>query len=334
MSSPRGLVVGAVFHASKELNELRKSQSIAFMQSKTRAEFFEDLKTKYKDVTSIYLGYHGAPVVGPFNKEFIDRLPDSVKFLCYNAAGYDGVDIDSCTARGIRVSNTPAAVDAATADIAVILILSTFRNTTQSEKNLREGRWKHGVALGNDPEEKVLGILGMGGIGKAVAKRMAGFDMKIQYHNRTRLTPEVEKQYNATYVDFDTLLRTSDCIYVSVPLNKATYHLLDAPQFAIMKDGAIVVNTARGKVINEAAMVGALETGKLAAVGLDVFEGEPDVIHPGLLTHPRSVLLPHIGTGTKETMYKMEVVCLNNFEAALVSNTLVNPIPEHKKFFQ
>lgn len=144
--------------------------------------------------------------------------------------------------------------------------------------------------MGTDPEGKVLGILGMGGIGKAVAKRMLGFDMKIQYHNRSRLDAEgkgickvfeiyvayiplvVENQFNATYVDFETLLRTSDILFVSVPLSKATYHLLDTPQFSMMKKGAILVNTARGAVIRESALVRALESGKLLAVGLDVFE--------------------------------------------------------------
>ncbi|KAI9479548.1 D-isomer specific 2-hydroxyacid dehydrogenase [Zychaea mexicana] len=329
--SPRGLIVSVINHATKELDELCEKQAIAYSQSKTRDQFFEDCKTKYSKVEVVMIGNS---TVGPYDKEFVDNLPSGVKLITYHAAGYDGLDVEACTARGIRVSNTPTAVDAATADVACLLILSAFRNSTQAERNLREGRWRHGVTMGNDPEGKTLGILGLGGIGKAVAKRMAGFDMKIQYHNRTRQSPEVEKQYNATYVDFETLLRTSDCIFVSIPLNKATYHLLDSPQFTMMKDGVVIVNTARGKVINESALVNALENGKVSAVGLDVFEGEPKVIHPGLLAHPRSVLLPHIGTYSQETMYKMDVVCLQNFEAALTSNTLVNPIPEHKHLFQ
>lgn len=236
------------------------------------------------------------------------------------------------------------------------------------------GRWRHGVPFGNDPEGKTLGILGMGGIGKALAKRMLGFDMKIQYHNRTKLDAEgteemhklwytlgnstatdylvcvVENKYQASYVDFDTLLRTSDCIFISVPLNKSTYHLIDGPELAKMKDGVIIVNTSRGKVIREASLSRALETGKVAAAGLDVFEGvselffltpslsnldlkEPDVIHPGLLSHPRCTLLPHVGTNTQETMHAMEVVCLNNFETALTKGTFINPIPEQKHLF-
>ncbi|KAI9246474.1 D-3-phosphoglycerate dehydrogenase [Phascolomyces articulosus] len=330
-SSPRGLIVGFVAFATKELDELRNKVPIAYLESKTRDEFFEDCKTKYKTVEVLILDYSH---IGPFDKEFVNYLPASVKFIVLPVAGYDWLDVDACTARGIRVSNTPSAVDAATADTACILILSAFRNSSQAERNLRQGCWRHGVRLGNDPEGKILGILGLGGIGKAVAKRMNGFDMKIQYHNRTRQASEVEHQYNATYVDFETLLKTSDCIYVSVPLNKTTFHLLDSPQFAMMKDGVIVVNTARGKVINESALVNALENGKVSAVGLDVFEHEPDVIHPGLLTHPHSTLLPHIGTSTKESEHMMEVVYLRNFDAALTKDTLVNPIPEHKHLFE
>ncbi|KAG2220753.1 hypothetical protein INT45_012246 [Circinella minor] len=269
--------------------------------------------------------------------------------------GYDYLDIDTCTARGIYVSNTPSAVDAATADTGCLLILSAFRNASQAERNLRKGRWSNGVSLGHDPEGKTLGILGLGGIGEAVDKRIHGFDMRIQYYNRTCQALEskpssissphitannvfmapytIEEQYHATYVDFQTLLKTSDCIYVSVPLTKATFHLLDSPQFAMMKDGVIIVNTSRGKVINESALVNALEYGKVAAVGLDVFEQEPEVIHPGLLSHPHSTLLPHIGTSTKESMRKMELVVLKNAEVALTLNTLITPIHEHKQFF-
>ncbi|KAI9318503.1 hydroxyacid dehydrogenase [Dichotomocladium elegans] len=333
-SSPRGIIVGSFQHAAKELDEFALKHGAVYSKAKTREEFFEECKTRFRGAIAAAILYEAYPTVGPFDKEFIDHLPKSLKYLHYNAAGYDFVDVDACTARGIYISNTPGAVDAATADVACLLILSCFRRASQFERALRKGTWRGDVPFGNDPEGKTLGVLGMGGIGKAVVRRMLGFEMKIQYYNRTRLTPEVENKYHATYVDFDTLLRTSDCIFISVPLNKATYHLIDAPQLAKMKDGVIIVNTARGKVVNEAALADALDSGKVAAAGLDVFEGEPDVIHPGLLRHPRSTLLPHIGTNTLETAYKMEMVCLGNFEAALTKDSLLTPIPEHRQFFQ
>ncbi|KAG2216164.1 hypothetical protein INT45_001602 [Circinella minor] len=224
-------------------------------------------------------------------------------------------------------------VDAPTADTAVYLILATLRNTMQYHENVRQGKWNHGVLRGNNPEGKTLGILGMGGIGKALAKRMRGFDVKIQYYNRNRHTMEVEKKYDANYVSFETLLQTSDIIFISVPLNSSTYRLLDKPQFDMMKQGVFIINTARGPIIHENALVSALETGKVAGAGLDVYEKEPN-IHPGLLSHPRCVLLPHISSQTEESLYNMDRETMKNMEAALLYNTLLTPISEHKQFFQ
>ncbi|CAO3594026.1 unnamed protein product [Absidia cylindrospora] len=263
----------------------------------------------------------------------VNQLPSSLKWIVFCAAGYDYIDVGACAARKIMVSHTPTAVDNATAGIAALLILNCCRNAHQAAQNLRQGAFRHGVSMGLDPEGKTLGLLGMGGIGKAIAKRMSGFEMNIIYHNRTRLSIEVEKQYNVTYVDFETLLKTSDILSVSVPLNKQTTHLLSFREFAMMKKGVIVVNTARGKVINETALVQGLETGKVLSAGLDVYEEEPKV-HPGLLTHPRCVLLPHIGTFTNESQKKMEDLVLDNLVAALTKNTLLTPVPEHKSFFQ
>ncbi|KAI7858753.1 hypothetical protein BDC45DRAFT_543640 [Circinella umbellata] len=304
---PCALIVGFISHTIEELNTLHEKLSIDFLQSKSRQELFDDCKTKYKNVEVLLLD---SSCIGRFDKEFVDRLPSSIKFITLPTAGYDYLDIDACTARDIYVSNTPSTVDAvkfSTADTGCLLILSAFCNASQAERNLRKGRWSNGVSLG---------ILGLGSIGKAVTKGIHGFDMRIQYYNRT-----LEEQYHATYVEFETLLKTSDCIYVSVPLAKATFHLLDSPQFAMMKDDVIIVNTTRGKVINESALVNALEYGKVVPVGLD----EPEVIHPGLLSHPHSTLLPDIGTSTKESMRKMELVVLKNSEAALTLNTLITP---------
>ncbi|KAI9479546.1 D-isomer specific 2-hydroxyacid dehydrogenase [Zychaea mexicana] len=331
---PQGLIVGQLICADQEkFDGLMERLDIQIATSKTRTQLFADFAEKYKNVKAVYLSIFCAKNFGPFDKEFIEQLPKSAKYICYAMAGYDLLDVAACTARNIYVSHVENMVDAPSADIAVYLILASLRNATQYIHNVREGRWKHGVPLGNDPEGKTLGILGMGGIGKALAKRMRAFDMNIQYNNRRRLDPEVEAKYDATYVTFDNLLRTSDVIFVSVPLNDSTYHLLDAPQFAKMKSGVIIINTARGPIISEDALVAALETGKVAAAGLDVFEKEPD-IHPGLLAHPRSTLLPHIASSTKESLYNMDLATMKNMEAALVRDTLLTPIPEHKHMFE
>ncbi|RCH87044.1 hypothetical protein CU098_009486, partial [Rhizopus stolonifer] len=242
-------------------------------------------------------------VIGPFDAELVSHLPEATKYIVYLGAGYDSINVEACAKRQIMVSHTPLAVDDATADIAAILILNCCRNVMAASENLRQGRWRNGVRMGIDPQNKVLGIIGAGGIGRTLAKRMSGFDLKkVQYYNRSRLSEELEKEYNLHYVDFETLLKTSDIISVHCPLNASTTHLISYKEFTLMKDNVIIVNTARGKVINEAALVNALERGKVLSAGLDVFEEEPKV-SPGLLAHPRSVLLPHIGTFTNEKEY-------------------------------
>ncbi len=155
------------------------------------------------------------------------------------------------------------------------------------------------MSLGHDPEGKTLGILGMGGIGSALAHRAVAFDLKVQYHNRQPITPE-SNPTNARYVPFETLLRTSDVISVHLPLSNATRHLIGSKEFAMMKDGVVIVNTARGSIIDEQALVDAVEGGKVFGAGLDVYEMEPKV-HPGLLNSGKVVLLPHIGTATFQT---------------------------------
>jgi glyoxylate reductase len=169
---------------------------------------------------------------------------------------------------------------------------------------LPPGKWRGNFALGHDPKDKVLGILGMGGIGSAVAHRARAFGMKIQYHNRHQLPPT--KEAGAKYVSFDELLRTSDVLSLNLALNASTRHIIDKEQFAQMKDGVVIVNTARGPLMDEAALVEALKSGKVWTCGLDVFEEEPK-IHPGLLECERAVLLPHVGTGTFETQVSFDM---------------------------
>jgi len=174
----------------------------------------------------------------------------------------------------------------------------------------------------------MLGILGMGGIGQAVASRARAFGMKIQYHNRNRL-PE-EQEQGAQYVSFDDLMKTSDVLSLNLALNESTRHIIAKPQFDIMKDGIIIINTARGPIMDEAALVDALDSGKVFSAGLDVFEEEPRV-HLGLMENENVVLLPHIGTATWETQKSMELLVLDNLKSAIEGKGLLTPVPEQKK---
>jgi glyoxylate reductase len=200
---------------------------------------------------------------------------------------------------GIQVSHTPQAVNAATADIAIFLMLGALRRIHIPYTAIRASKWRGpSPQLGYDPQHKILGILGMGGIGREVAARARAFGMTIQYHNRSSLSPELEK--GAKYVSFEELVKTSDVLSLNCSLRKETVEIIGRKEFEQMKRGVIIINTARGKLIDESALVDALDSGKVFSAGLDVYEEEPKV-HEGLLNNPNVVLLPHIGTSTWET---------------------------------
>lgn len=208
-------------------------------------------------------------------------------------------------------------------------MLGALRRVSTPFLNVRQGNWRgKNFGLGHDPKNKVLGILGMGGIGSAVATRAKAFGMSIQYHNRNRL-PE-EKEQGAKYVSFEELIKTSDVLSLNLALNASTRHIISKPQFDQMKDGVVIVNTARGPIIDEAALVQALNSGKVFSAGLDVFEEEPK-IHPGLLENENAVLLPHIGTATWETQKEMEILVLDNLRSAVEGKGLLTQVPEQKK---
>ena len=211
---------------------------------------------------------------------------------------------------------------------ALFLMLGALRRVTIPFTAVRKGEWRgKGFGLGHDPKKRVLGILGMGGIGRAVATRARAFGMSIQYHNRSRLPADQED--GAKYVSFEELLRTSDVLSLNLALNASTRHIISKPQFDMMKDDVVIVNTARGPIIDEAALVDALNSGKVGAAGLDVFEEEPK-IHPGLLQNENAVLLPHIGTATWETQKDMELLVLDNLRSAIEGKGLLTRVPEQR----
>ncbi|EMF13096.1 hydroxyisocaproate dehydrogenase [Sphaerulina musiva SO2202] len=324
------LLIGKITHARKEWEALSSLLQLKEYESGTREDFISRCKKgEYDDVVVIYRSNDSTVVTGPFDKELIEALPKSLKYITHNGAGYDNIDVPAATDRNIEISSTPIAVDEATADVALFLLLGALRRITIPFTNVRKDEWRgSNFTLGHDPKNKVLGILGMGGIGSAVAKRAKAFGMTIQYHNRNRLSEE--KEQGAKYVSFDELLQTSDVLSLNLALNPSTRHIIAQAEFEKMKHGIVIVNTARGPIIDEAALVDALQAGKVYAAGLDVFEDEP-AIHPGLLDDERVVLLPHIGTATWETQKEMEVLVLENLKAAVEGKGLITQIPEQKK---
>ncbi len=248
----------------------------------------------------------------------IARAPQ-LKVVANIAVGYNNVDVPACTARGIKVTNTPGVLDDSTADLAFALMLSTARRITEVESYIRKGEWtgwKLKQWLGVDVHHATLGIIGMGRIGQAIAKRAAGFDMKVIYHNRKRVSPEIETRVNAAHMSMDELLAQSDFIVLQMPYSPDTHHLIGAAQLAKMKPTAILINSTRGGVVDDKALIHALKTGVIRAAGLDVFEGEPK-LDRGFLELKNVVLTPHIGSSTEATRRAMAMTAAQNLVAAL-----------------
>jgi gluconate 2-dehydrogenase len=234
--------------------------------------------------------------------------------------GCNNIDIPACTRRRVMVTNTPGVLDDTTADLAWALLMAAARRVAEGDAYVRRGDWKIGFEmmanLGTDVHNATLGIIGMGRIGQAIAKRAGGFDMRVLYHNRNRIPEADEKRLGATRVERDQLLAESDFIVVMVPYSPAVHHLIGAAEIAKMKRTAILVNTARGGVVDDAALVDALKSGRIAGAGIDVFEGEPK-LNPGYLGLANAVLTPHVGSATRATRMLMCETAAANLTAAL-----------------
>ncbi|KAH8428143.1 D-mandelate dehydrogenase-like dehydrogenase [Aspergillus melleus] len=329
-TKPKVLLLGRIVHAHKTWESLGEIAELIQPTATNRDEFLQECRDgKLDGVVAAYRTFDSVSITGLVDEEIVNALPSSLKYLAHCGAGYDQVDVHACSARNppLRVSNVPTAVDDATADVNMFLIIGALRNFNTGMQALREGKWRGQPApiLGHDPEGKVLGILGMGGIGRNLKRKAEAFGMRVIYHNRRPLTEELAA--GAEYVSFEDLLATSDVISLNLPLNKNTRHIISKPQFDQMKDGVVIVNTARGAVIDEVALVNALDSGKVYSAGLDVFEEEPK-IHPGLVRNPNVLLVPHMGTWTVETQTAMEEWAIGNLRLALEVGKLKSPVPE------
>jgi glyoxylate reductase len=249
------------------------------------------------------------------NEELLRTAP-RLRITANVAVGYDNIDVDACTKRGVVATNTPGVLDDTTADFAWTLLMAVARRVAEGELLARSGSWKGwnlDQLCGADVWGKTLGIVGFGRIGRAVARRASGFQMKVIYTDAVRAPEDVEKSVNAEFRPMDALLAEADFISLHVPLLPETHGLFGAPKFSRMKPTAFLINTSRGPVVDEAALVAALENKKIAGAALDVFENEP-FIHPGL-KRPNVVLTPHLASASLETRTKMAVMAANNVVA-------------------
>ncbi len=250
--------------------------------------------------------------------------------ICANmAVGYNNFDVPAMTAAGVLATNAPDVLTETTADFGFALLMATARRVTESEHYLRAGkwtRWAYDMFSGGEVHGSTMGIIGMGRIGQGIAKRGAlGFGMNVIYHNRSRLDAATEQACRATYVSKEELLKTADHVVLVVPYSKASHHTIGAAELALMKPTATLINIARGGIVDDAALARALREKRIAAAGLDVFEGEPKV-HPDLLTVPNVVLTPHIASATVGTRRAMAMLAADNLISFLVHGKPLSPI--------
>jgi glyoxylate reductase len=254
-----------------------------------------------------------------------------LRIIANYAVGYNNIDIVEASKRKIPVTNTPDVLTEATADLTFGLLISVARRIVEADDYLRAGEfrgWAPELMLGADVHGKVLGIIGMGRIGQAVARRASGFNMKVLYFDVQRLPAEVERGLSVQYRELKELLRESDFVSIHVPLNEKTHHLISAAELQMMKDTAYLINAARGPIIDENALVEALKNKEIAGCALDVYESEPDIT-PELLRMPNTVLMPHIGSASVEARTKMALMAAENTIALLIEDrrppNVVNP---------
>ena len=261
--------------------------------------------------------------------EVMDAAGEGLRIIANMAVGYDNVDVKAAGERGVVVTNTPGVLDETTADVAFMLLLAAARRLGEGERLLRAGKWEWWgprQLRGRDVWGKTLGIIGFGRIGQSVARRAKGFGMEIVYHNRSR-KEEAEQELGARYVELDELLETADFVSIHTPLTDETTHLIGAEELQRMKREAVLVNTSRGPVVDEAALADALADRSIFAAGLDVYEEEPEV-HPKLMELENVVLAPHIGSASVETRDKMAALAAENLAAVLLGEEPKTPVDE------
>jgi glyoxylate reductase len=268
--------------------------------------------------------------------EVMDAAGPNLKIIANYAVGYNNIDVEEATKRGIMVTNTPGVLTETTADFAWTLLMAIARRIVEADKFVREGKfrgWEPMLLLGTDVFGATLGIVGFGRIGQAMARRALGFNMRVLYYDNSRVDEQLEKELKATFVDLPTLLKESDFVTLHVPLTKQTHHLIGEKELKMMKKDAYLINTARGPVVDEKALVKALKEGWIKGAALDVFENEPE-IEPELLKLDNVVLAPHIASASYATRSKMSVMVAENIIKALngeVPPNLVNPEVLQKK---
>jgi glyoxylate reductase len=320
MAKPKVFATHSLFEAARQI--LQETCEVEYWAKPERPPREEVLR-RVKDKEGLV-----CLLTEKINEEFLRAAP-MLRIAANVAVGFDNIDVAACTKRSVVATNTPGVLDETTADFAWTLLMAVARRLSEGEALARSGNWKNwdlDQLVGTDVWGKTLGIVGFGRIGRAVARRAIGFQMKVIYTDAMRPPADVEKALNVEFQDMNALLAESDFISVHVPLLPETRGLFDAPKFYRMKPTAFLINTSRGPVVDEAALVAALEEGKIAGAGLDVYENEP-FIHPGL-KRANVVLAPHIASASLETRTKMACIAAENVVALFTGQrppNILNP---------
>jgi len=291
----------------------------------------EDRSMTPEEIMASLPGKMGVLAMGgdPWTAKLLEAGKD-LKIVANNAVGFNNIDLAAATRLKIAATNTPDVLTDTTADLSFALILGVARRIAEADRFVRAGKWKGwtpSLMIGGDVHDKTLGIIGLGRIGSAVARRGQGFNMKIVYYDIRRLDPAIEQQHQLQFAPLRDLLLVSDFVTLHVPLTPETKHLIGAEQLGLMKKTAYLINASRGPVVDEKALVEALRSGKIAGAGLDVFEAEPKVT-PELLQMENTVLVPHIGSATDETREAMAQRAVNNILAVIrgeIPPNILNP---------
>ncbi|MEJ8825241.1 D-glycerate dehydrogenase [Variovorax humicola] len=320
MSKPKVLVARAIF-----------PETIARLEAHFEVESNQtDAAWSKADFIARMQGKQGVFTTGTerIDGELLDACPE-LKICANMAVGYNNFDVDAMTAHGVLGTNAPDVLTETTADFGFALLMATARRIAESEHFLRAGqwtKWAYDMFSGSDIHGSTLGIIGMGRIGQGIAKRGAhGFGMKVIYHNRSRLDASQEAECKASYVSKEELLKTADHVVLVVPYSPASHHTIGAAEIALMKPTATLINIARGGIVDDAALAVALRERRIAAAGLDVFEGEPKV-HPDLLTVSNVVLTPHIASATVPTRRAMADLATDNLIGFLTQGKALTPV--------
>jgi len=320
MPKPRVFATHSLFEAARQI--LQETCEVEYWAKPERPPREEVLR-RVKDKEGLV-----CLLTEKINEELLSVAP-KLRIAANVAVGFDNIDVVACTKRGVVATNTPGVLDETTADFAWTLLMAVARRLSEGEELARSGKWKNwdlDQLVGTDVWGKTLGIVGFGRIGRAVARRASGFQMKVIYTDAQRVPAEVERALKAEFWEMNALLAESDFVSVHVPLLPETRRLFDSPKFKRMKPTAFLINTSRGPVVDEAALVAALEGEQIAGAGLDVYENEP-FIHPGL-KRANVVLAPHIASASLETRTKMACIAANNVVALFAGQkppNILNP---------